>query len=128
MNHAPGLGQLKLHRCTEKSYITLQNGEDTKFHLFVEVTKVMTDHHQEGHAAQLTFQKQVNSVVSVFHSKGNPFTEDFPELVTIDTRKVLDLSVVNSLRKMKALGLENYEKFVRDVIEDRVLSIEEPLK
>ena len=85
-------------------------------------------HHQEGHSMQLSFQKQVNSVVSVVQARGNPFCDDFPELVTIDSRKVLDLSVAHSIRNLQSIGKENFDKFAKDVLEDRIVGIDEPLK
>ena len=50
-------------------------------------------HHQEALGAQVAFQKQVQNFVAVIKAKGNPFSDNFSELVTLDTRKVLDSSV-----------------------------------
>ena len=85
-------------------------------------------HHQEGHSAQVSFQTHVRNLVDVIGSKGNPFMDDFPELITLDTRKVLDLSIAQSMRSLQDIGTENYRNFQRDVLDDRILSIDEPLK
>ena len=68
-------------------------------------------HHQEGLSAQTRFQTQVQSLVTVIESKGNPYSDNFPELVTLDTRKVLDSSVSEALRNLKRIGVEGYNNF-----------------
>ena len=85
-------------------------------------------HHQEGHAVQVTFQGHVRALVQTIEAKGNPFLDNFPELVTLDSRKVLDLSIVQSLRSLVEVGQANYSKFVKDVLNDRISCIDEPLK
>ena len=85
-------------------------------------------HHQEGLSAQARFQQQVKSVIDVIESKGNPYLDNFAELVTIDTRKVIDSSVAESLKKLENLGVQCYDRFRKDVLEDRIVSIDEPIK
>ena len=47
-------------------------------------------HHQEGLSAQTRLQTQVQSLVAVIESKGKPYLDNFPELATLDTRKVFE--------------------------------------
>ena len=53
-------------------------------------------HHEEGLAAQKTFKEEVTGLVEVFNKMGNPFLDDSDELLALDTRKVLDESVVKN--------------------------------
>ena len=44
------------------------------------------EHHEQGLAAQKTFQRQVDSLSNTTRQMGNPFLDDFPESVTLDSR------------------------------------------
>ena len=85
-------------------------------------------HHQEGLGPQVAFQSQVQHFVAVIKAKGNPFCDHFSELVTLDTRKVLDSSVAESVKSITKVGEENYEKFRKNILEDRISTIDEPIK
>ena len=41
--------------------------------------------HEQGLAAQKTFQQQVHSLYKMLKKMGNPFLDDFPEMVTLDS-------------------------------------------
>ena len=84
--------------------------------------------HQESCSTQLIFQKHVQNLVGVIKSKGNPFLDHFADLVTLDTRKVISQTVAQSITSLKDVGQENYEKFKKDVLEDRIVSIDTPIK
>ena len=57
---------------------------------------------------------------------GNPFLcDDSDELVALDTRNVLDESVVNTVRTVHSLGKDQYAKYCKEVITD---CIHEPIK
>ena len=56
------------------------------------------DDQEKGFATQKSFQKQVKSLVQAFKTMGNPFLDDFPELVQLDNRNCTDESVVRALR------------------------------
>lgn len=84
--------------------------------------------HEAGRAAQKTFHRQVKNLCDVLRRTGNPFLDDFPELVTLDSRDCADISVVESVEKLDKLGKEQYQKYVKDVIKDRSSSIHNPIK
>ena len=44
------------------------------------------DDQEKGFATQKAFQKQVKRFVQAFKTMGNPFLDDFPELVKLDNR------------------------------------------
>ena len=84
--------------------------------------------HEQGYAAQKTFQKQINSLVKTFQKMGNPFLDDFPELVTLDSRNCIDTSVVHALYSLENTGIRQYQDYVTKVLEDHTASIHEPIK
>ena len=53
----------------------------------------------------------------------NPFTDDGEVMVTLDTKLVMDHSVVQTLRTVEQLGKTQYSKFV----EERLVRCEKPL-
>ena len=53
---------------------------------------------------------------------GNPFKDDYPELLALDTRNCADTSVVDTVHRVQELGLRQYKIFVKDVIDERTVS------
>ena len=45
-------------------------------------------HHEEGFSPQKFFKEQVKNLVDTINEMGNPFFDDIPELLGLDTRKV----------------------------------------
>ncbi|KAK3737870.1 hypothetical protein QZH41_006348, partial [Actinostola sp. cb2023] len=84
--------------------------------------------HEAGRSTQKTFQRQVNNLTDVVRRMGNPFLDDFQELVRLDSRDCLDASVANAIRTLDNLGKQQYQNFLKDVIEERKKSIHDPIK
>ena len=86
-------------------------------------------HHEEGFFAQRSFKEQTAGLYQVINELGNPFLcDDSDELVALDTRNVLDASVVNTVRTVHSLGKDQYAKYCKEVITDCTKSIHEPIK
>lgn len=75
---------------------------------------------------QRKFKEHVLNLVQTINELGNPFLQNIDELLTLDTRNVMDVSVVNTVRKVYDLGKEQYESYQKQVIMDRTRSIQEP--
>ena len=75
-----------------------------------------------GLSAQKTFKKQVSNLVDVIRRMGNPFLDDFPELVTVDSRDCMDDTVIKAVVNLKQLGKTQYQNFVKAVIKERTIS------
>lgn len=58
----------------------------------------------------------------------NPFLDDGTELLTLDTRNVVDESVVNTIRTIEGVGKIQFDNYYKAVITDRTKSIHEPIK
>ena len=84
--------------------------------------------HEQGLAAQKTFQKQVHSLYKTFKKMGNPFLDDFPELVSLDSRTFVNDSVAVSLRTLEETGTKQYKEYVKKVLQDSTDSIHSPIK
>ena len=58
--------------------------------------------HEMGLSAQKTFKKQVNNLVDVIRTMGNPFLDDFP--LTLDSRDCMDDAVAEAVVNLEQLG------------------------
>jgi hypothetical protein len=85
-------------------------------------------HHEKSHSAQKTFRQQVVSLTDVFKKMGNPFLDNFRELVAADSRDCADPSVAESLRNLEKTGIQQYEAFVDDVLVKRTKSINDTIR
>ena len=47
-----------------------------------------------------------------------PFSDDFPELVKLDSRNCIDESVANDLFILEETGIKQYQAYVKKVLED----------
>ena len=85
-------------------------------------------HHDQYPAVQLKFQREVTQLISVISDLGNPFTEDRGNLLTIDTKEIMDQVVVESVKQVIKLGKEQYSKFHDERLVKRSVPINEPIK
>ena len=86
-------------------------------------------HHEQGLASQKkTFQRQVDGLCDTIRRMGNPFLDDFPDLVTLDSRNCADESVVAALHTLVDTGKKQYQDFVKNVIDVCSHSIHDPIK
>uniref|UniRef100_UPI00358E5A52 uncharacterized protein n=1 Tax=Myxine glutinosa TaxID=7769 RepID=UPI00358E5A52 len=85
------------------------------------------EHHEQGLAAQKAFQQQVDSLSKVIQKMGNPFLDDFPELVTLDSRNCTSETIVNTIRTLEDIGTKKYQDYVTTVLVDRTRSIHNPM-
>ena len=110
-----GLETTRILRQFEEQYLPDREGDD---HLNDEM----------GASAQKTFKKQVNHLANVIRRMGNPFLDDFPELITLDSRDCLDDSVAESVFNFQELGKTQYQHYVKDVIQARSIFIGSTIK
>lgn len=85
-------------------------------------------HHDRGLSAQKNFQIQVESICKTINAMGNPFFDDFPNLVNRDSRSCADETVVETVRNLVDIGKRQYQDFVKNVLIDRTQSIHDPIK
>ena len=85
-------------------------------------------HHEQDLPTQTTFQRQVVSLTETMRRMGNPFEDDYQELVSLNSRICIDGSAVEDIYKLEPTGKEQYLRFVKTVFEERSNSIHEPIK
>ena len=71
---------------------------------------------------------QVDGLCDTIRRMGNPFLDDFPDLITLDSRNCADESVVAALHTLVDTGKKQYQDFVKNVIDVRSHSIHYPIK
>ena len=84
--------------------------------------------HEQRHATQEKFHKQVNNMYIAIKSMGNPFLNTAKELVVLDTHDCMDEQVVEALYRMEQLGREQYSNYVSDVLLRCEILIHRPIK
>ena len=87
-----------------------------------------SQHHEQGHSTQKSFQKQVDSLRDTITSMGNPFLDDFPELVTLYSRECVSESAVNTVQSLETIGKERFDDYVSNVIEKDTCSVHSTIK
>ncbi|MES9881369.1 MAG: hypothetical protein ABW185_10860, partial [Sedimenticola sp.] len=85
-------------------------------------------HHAEGLATQKLFHQQSQNLTDVIAGFGNPFEDDCPELLVLNSRVCADNSIVETVRTIEYLGRTQYQQYVNDVIETRDTPIQNPIK
>ena len=48
---------------------------------------------------------------------GNPFLDEFDELISLDSRNCMDDSVATPLRTLEETGTNQYREYIKNVIE-----------
>lgn len=70
-------------------------------------------HHEEGVAAQKTFKKQALSLIETISKFGNPFLDDCPELLILNSRDCADDAVITTVRSIEAIGTAKFQNTTR---------------
>ena len=83
----------------------------------------INSHHEQHPGVQASLLNDVKSLIAVFIEMGNPFLEKGQDLVVLDTKDIMNISVGETVRKAEALGEEQYKKFV----EERLVKCEKPI-
>ena len=70
-------------------------------------------HHEQYAGVQARFITEVGSLITVIEEMGNPFLEKSNDLLVLDTRDIAAISVGETVRGVEALGLEQYNNYVK---------------
>ncbi|KAK1891786.1 50S ribosomal protein L13 [Dissostichus eleginoides] len=79
-------------------------------------------------STQKTFKEQALALVYTISGMSNPFLDDTPDLLMLDTWNIIDESAVNTVCTVESVGRDQYNKYHVTVIRDRTHSIHEPIK
>ena len=109
---------VRLQQQFEREYFLNDDPENPKYF----------QNHEQGFATQKTFQQQVRSLFQAVQKMGNPFQDDFLELIKLDSRNCVDESVVTALHSLEDKGIRQYQDFVKNILEDCTRPIHDPIK
>jgi hypothetical protein len=84
-------------------------------------------HHEQQPGVQFAFVKDVKALTAVIQEMGNPFLEESNDLLVLDTKDIMDESVTKTVRKVEAVGQEQYVTFVDERLSKCVKPITETL-
>ena len=87
-------------------------------------------HHEQVPSLQNAFLKDVKNLVNAMEDLGNPFKEDSGDLLTLDTKVIMPIVVVESVKNIQRIGKDQYNTFVREVIlrEENEKAVTQPIK
>ena len=84
-------------------------------------------HHDQTTSVQASFTKDVRSLVKVMEELGNPFEEDSPDLVALDNKESVGSPAIEAVRKVREIGLKQFQGFVRDCLVERTKPVEDTI-
>ena len=87
-----------------------------------------SEHHTKSHSTQISFKQDVGNLIDAIHDLGNPFLEDSGDLITLDTKDIMEQDSIASVKNAYMLGREQYALFVRERFEEQLKTISNPLK
>ncbi|CAC5423003.1 unnamed protein product [Mytilus coruscus] len=88
----------------------------------------LESHHEDTTSTQLAFHRDVTALVEVIDEMDNPFLEDSKDLLVLDTKDIASESVIETVRNIKQIGKEQYTSFIKERLEEKTVSIYEPIK
>ena len=71
-------------------------------------------HHEQTRSTQLTFAKDVISLLATFEDMGNPFLEDSGDMLTLDTKIVMTKDATRTVNAVEHIGQRQVSEFVED--------------
>ncbi len=80
-------------------------------------------HHEQTAGTQLSFLKEVKSLVSVLKLFGNPFMEQSSYLLALDSKVIADGAVTATVRGIQQLGQDQYQLFVHKRLKNGTKSL-----
>ena len=82
--------------------------------------------HEQLFSTQIKFKKEVMTLVCAFEDIGNPFQEDNGDLLTLDTREIMNNDVVETTKSVVKMGQQQYDIFVRERFVEKLMPINDP--
>ena len=76
---------------------------------------------------QKRFKLHTEKLIEAIKEFGNPFEDDCPELLVLNTRDCADDSVIETVRTIEKLASAKYEQYKKQVIVDRTKSIHDTI-
>ena len=84
-------------------------------------------HHENTPSTQKRFHNKVRDLMQTVDKYGNPFLDDFPELIHLYSRTCLTEAAVEAVRSLEELGRQQDQSFVLRVFEERTASFHDKI-
>ena len=65
-------------------------------------------HHEQHPEVQATFINYIRSLLSVVEEMGSPFLKESKDLLVLDTRYIMNVTVLETVRNVEVLSEEQY--------------------
>jgi len=86
------------------------------------------NHHEDTKQKQVHFHKDTRALTDTIDSFVNPFSEESKDLLVLDSRNLVDSSVIHTLYHIEKLGADQYHAFVSERLTTRSKPISDPFK
>ena len=86
------------------------------------------DHHEVQRSFQVSFFKDVKSLVTTIDDFGNPFLEESEDFIVLDTKEIAGPASFSILRQIEAVGKEQCNQFITERLLNRTKSVYDPIK
>ena len=80
-------------------------------------------HHEQRLGVQKISLQDVKSLKATIDEHSNPFLETSGDLLVLDTRDIVEKSVIDHLYRIEALGCQQYDNFVSERLVERTIPI-----
>ena len=84
-------------------------------------------YHEQDSSKQRAFHNNVRNVAKIIADFWNPFLEDCPELIALDTSNCTDESVVRIVRTIEEIGTRQCKKYVSSVVDNGTAAIHDTI-
>ena len=91
-------------------------------------SSVDTRHHEETKSFQSRFGKHVNSFIECMEEFGNPFCEPSEELMTLDTKDIMDIKVYDTIKNIQSIGESKFSEYMNERLINHSKSLDETIR
>ena len=95
---------------------------------FLDLEDSSNEQHEQCYSSQEAFHSQVKNLTEAISTMGNPFLDASPELIVLDSRNCAGDAIVATIRSIENLGKSQYQEYVDNVIKERKVTIQQPIK
>ena len=86
-----------------------------------------THHHDQTTSVQVSFIKDVRSLVNAMEHFGNPFEEESKDLIVLHSKELAGPSAAEAVRKVKQTGKHQFEAFTRERLVERTKTVDDTI-
>ena len=98
------------------------------FAMYSHTSKNTHKHHEHTLSTQVSFAREVRTLVEVIDEMGNPFADKSGDLLVLDSRDLADSAICDTVRAIEKLGQQQYNTYVTERMLQRTTPITDPIK